>query len=188
MVFNDNPRREEKMATETCVLGGGCFWCLDASFRLVEGVEQVVSGYAGGHDPAPSYEAVCRGTTGHAEVVELTYDPAVIGFRDLLKIFFALHDPTTLNRQGNDVGTQYRSVILALSDDQAQQARDMIAELADDYADPVVTEVAPLEAFHPAESYHQDYFTKNPGNAYCQFVISPKRHTLAQRFADRLKG
>ncbi len=176
------------MATETCVLGGGCFWCLDASFRLVEGVERVVCGYAGGDDPAPSYEAVCRGTTGHAEVVELTYDPAVIGFRDLLEIFFALHDPTTLNRQGNDVGPQYRSAIFTLSEAQAQQAAEMIAELANDYDAPIVTEVTPLEVFHPAEAYHQDYFTKNPGNAYCQFVIPPKRHKLAQRFGDRLKG
>ncbi|MGJ7456903.1 peptide-methionine (S)-S-oxide reductase MsrA [Halomonas sp. MA07-2] len=176
------------MATETCVLGGGCFWCLDASYRLVEGVEQVVCGYAGGQDPAPSYEAVCRGTTGHAEVVELTYDPAVIGFRDLLTIFFSLHDPTTLNRQGNDVGTQYRSAIFTLDEAQAQQAREMIAELARDYSAPIVTEVVPLATFHPAEAYHQDYFTKNPGNAYCQFVIPPKRHKLAQRFADRLKG
>lgn len=175
------------MATQTCVLGGGCFWCLDAAFRLVEGVERVVSGYAGGEDPAPGYEAVCRGTTGHAEVVELTYDPAVIGFVDLLTIFFALHDPTTLNRQGNDVGTQYRSVIFTLDETQAQQAREMIATLEGDYPAPIVTEVAPLEVFFPAEEYHQDYFTKNPDNAYCRFVIPPKRHKLAQHFSDRLK-
>lgn len=176
------------MAMETCVLGGGCFWCLDASFRLVEGVEQVVCGYAGGDDPAPTYEAVCRGTTGHAEVVELTYDPAVIGFRDLLTIFFALHDPTTPNRQGNDVGTQYRSAIYTLDEDQAREAREMIDALAVDYAAPIVTEVAPLAVFHPAEDYHQDYFTKNPGNAYCQYVIPPKRQKLAQHFGHRLKG
>ena len=176
------------MATETCVLGGGCFWCLDATFRLVEGVETVVCGYAGGHDPAPRYEAVCRGETGHAEVMEITFDPEVIGFRELLTIFFALHDPTTLNRQGNDVGTQYRSAIYTLNDAQLEEARRMVAALTEDYESPIVTEVRPLEAFHPAEAYHQDYFTKNPGNAYCQFVIPPKRHKLAQRFAHRLKG
>ncbi len=176
------------MATETCVLGGGCFWCLDATFRLVEGVESVVCGYAGGHDPAPRYEAVCRGETGHAEVVEVTFDPDVIPFGDLLAIFFTLHDPTTLNRQGNDVGTQYRSAIYTLDEAQERQAREMIAELESDYAGPIVTEVRPLDRFYPAEAYHQDYFRKNPGNAYCQFVIPPKRHKLAQRFAHRLKG
>ncbi|WP_299314524.1 peptide-methionine (S)-S-oxide reductase MsrA [uncultured Halomonas sp.] len=176
------------MAMETCVLGGGCFWCLDATFRLVEGVEEVVCGYAGGHDPAPRYEAVCRGETGHAEVVELSFDPEVIGFRELLTIFFTLHDPTTLNRQGNDVGTQYRSAIYTLNEAQERQAREMIAELESDYADPIVTEVRPLDRFYPAEAYHQDYFTKNPGNAYCQFVIPPKRHKLARTFGHRLKG
>lgn len=176
------------MATETCVLGGGCFWCLEATFSLVEGVERVLCGYAGGHDPAPTYEAVCRGVTGHAEVVEVTFDPAVIAFGDLLAIFFTLHDPTTLNRQGNDIGTQYRSAIYVTSDAQLAEAQRVVAEMADDYRDPIVTEVRPLDRFYPAETYHQEYFRKNPGNPYCQFVIPPKRQKLAQRFAHRLKG
>ncbi|QTF91120.1 peptide-methionine (S)-S-oxide reductase MsrA [Halomonas sp. BM-2019] len=178
------------MTTETCVLGGGCFWCLDATFRLVAGVQRVECGYAGGQTPAPTYEAVCGGDTGHAEVVELVYDPAVIGFRDLLAIFFTLHDPTTLNRQGHDVGTQYRSAIFTRDETQAKAARDVIASLERDgaFAAPIVTEVRPLETFYPAEAYHQDYFAKNPGNAYCRFVIPPKRDKLARHFADRLKG
>lgn len=174
------------MTTQKAVLGGGCFWCLDAVFRDLRGVSSVVSGYAGGPRPNPSYEQICSGATGHAEVVEISFDSSVISFRDLLGIFFAIHDPTTLNRQGADVGTQYRSVIVCQDTEQAQVAREVIAELQRDgiYPHPVVTElVEDTVPFWPAEAYHQDYFARNPGQGYCQVVVAPKVAKFRQKFA-----
>ena len=171
-------------------LGGGCFWCLEAVFEEVEGVLDVRSGYSGGHTSAPTYREVCSGRTGHAEVVQLRFDPEVIGYRELLEIFFAVHDPTTLNRQGADVGTQYRSVIFHHSPEQEAVARELIAELdrTGPWDDPIVTEVTPFEAFHPAEEEHARYFRSNPEQPYCQVVISPKVAAFRRRFAHRLRG
>jgi peptide-methionine (S)-S-oxide reductase len=168
--------------------GGGCFWCLDAVYRRLRGVTQVVSGYAGGHDPRPTYEAVCRGTTGHAEVVQVTYDPRTVSYRELLEVFFAMHDPTTPNRQGADVGTQYRSIIATHDDAQRAEAEAVIAELTRDavFDAPIVTEVEPLGDFFAGEAYHQDYFRRNPGQGYCQFVVAPKVAKLRAKFADKL--
>ncbi|CBW74391.1 peptide-methionine (S)-S-oxide reductase MsrA [Mycetohabitans rhizoxinica] len=176
---------------EVATLGGGCFWCLEAVFLDVEGVTAVESGYAGGHVDAPSYEAVCNGETGHAEVVNLTFDPAVIGYREILEIFFATHDPTQLNRQGNDVGTQYRSVIFTHSVEQACIATAMRDELAARrfYDAPIVTQIEPLAGnYWPAEAYHQNYFANHPAQGYCAFVIAPKVAKFRQRFAHRLKS
>lgn len=163
---------------ETAVVGGGCFWCLEAAFKLLRGVESVESGYAAGAVPQPSYEAVCAGTTGHAEVVRITFDPAQISFAELLQVFFTLHDPTTLNRQGNDVGTQYRSIIIAQDAQQAQEARDFLRWLEAEavFPQPVVTELttAAVAPFYPAESYHQNYYANHPEQAYCAYVIAPK--------------
>jgi peptide-methionine (S)-S-oxide reductase len=161
---------------ERVTLGGGCFWCLDAVFREVRGVEEVVAGYAGGHVPHPTYEQVCLGTTGHAEVVDLRFDPSRLSYEDLLRIFFAIHDPTTPNRQGADVGPQYRSIILTHDARQEETARRVIAALEAEriWPRPIVTEVVPFQAFYPAEAYHQDYFAKNPGAGYCRAVIAPK--------------
>lgn len=177
-------------ARETATLGGGCFWCLEAVFEMVEGVEAVKSGYAGGHLPDPSYRQVCAGTTGHAEVVRVTFDPSVISFRELLEIFFAVHDPTTLNRQGADVGSQYRSAIYAESDEQLETAKALIRSLDEEgpWDDPIVTEVAPLDTFYPAEAYHDEYFRSNPGQPYCRVVIGPKLAQFRQRFAHRLQA
>ncbi len=175
--------------TETATLGGGCFWCLEAVFEQVDGVESVVSGYAGGANPNPTYQAVCSGTTGHAEVVQITFDPTVISFRDLLEIFFAIHDPTTLNRQDADTGTQYRSVIMTHSPGQETTARDLIRELESQgtWDNPVVTEISEAPVFYPAEVDHQEYYRRNPNQGYCQVVISPKVAKLRQRFADKLR-
>jgi peptide-methionine (S)-S-oxide reductase len=176
---------------EVATLGGGCFWCLEAVFLDVEGVTAVESGYAGGHVDAPSYEAVCNGETGHAEVVNLTFDPAVIGYREILEIFFATHDPTQLNRQGNDVGTQYRSVIFTHSVEQACIATAMRDELAARrlYDAPIVTQIEPLARnYWTAEAYHQNYFANHPAQGYCAFVIAPKVAKFRQRFAHRLKS
>lgn len=173
---------------QTATLAGGCFWCLEAVFQRVEGVEQVVSGYAGGHVPNPSYEQVCTGTTGHAEVVQVTFNADAISFRDLLDIFFAIHDPTTPNRQGGDVGTQYRSAIYYHDDEQRRIAEEAIAELERDGVwEGIVTELAPLRDFYPAEEYHRDYFNRNPTRMYCQVVVSPKVAKLKEKFAARLK-
>jgi peptide-methionine (S)-S-oxide reductase len=174
--------------TQTATLGGGCFWCLEAVFEMVEGVQRVKSGYAGGSTAAPTYEQVCTGTTGHAEVVQVTFDPAVVTYRDLLEIFFAIHDPTTPNRQGADVGTQYRSAIFAHSDEQLETARALVTELDRDgpWDDPIVTEIVRLEAFHPAEAYHDEYFRLNPSQPYCSVVIGPKVAKFRQRFAHKL--
>jgi peptide-methionine (S)-S-oxide reductase len=170
-------------------LGGGCFWCLEAAFVQLAGVNSVISGYAGGHTDNPDYTSVCSERTGHAEVVQVHFDPAVIDYRTLLEAFFAIHDPTTLNRQGNDVGTQYRSVIFTHDAEQMAIAQALIAELstAHIWPDPIVTAVSPAPTFWPAEDYHQNYFANNPQQPYCQFVVGPKAAKLRQAFAHRLK-
>jgi len=177
------------MTREVATLAGGCFWCLEAVFDQLEGVEDVVSGYAGGHVPNPTYKHVCTGETGHAEVVQVTFDPQIVSYRDLLKVFFAIHDPTTLNRQGGDVGTQYRSAIFTHSDEQEQAAEAVIGELneAGIWDEPIVTEVSPFEVFYPAEEYHQEYFARNPYQAYCQIVIAPKVAKFRKQYLERLK-
>jgi len=159
---------------ETAVFGGGCFWCLDAQFKLVNGVKSVVSGYAGGTTKNPTYEQVCSETTGHAEVIQVEFDPAVVTYADLLRKFFHAHDPTTLNRQGPDVGTSYRSIILYRDANQKAVAEAVRSEAQKDWPDPIVTEIVPLQAFYRAEDYHQDYFAKNPTQGYCRFVVAPK--------------
>lgn len=175
--------------SQVAILGGGCFWCLDAVFRGLDGVLGVESGYAGGSVPDPTYDAVCSGRTGHAEVVKVTFDPAVLSFRDLLTVFFTIHDPTTKDRQGNDVGTQYRSVIFCETADQRADAEAVIAELTakEIWRDPIVTEIAPRATFYPAENYHQDYFARNGAQPYCQIVVAPKVAKFRKAFADRLR-
>jgi len=170
-------------------LGGGCFWCLEAVYQEVDGVEDVVSGYAGGDVPDPSYRQVCSGTTGHAEVVQLTYDPDVVAYRDLLEIFFTIHNPTTKDREGADVGPQYRSIILHHDDGQRETAEVLIDELEANevFSAPIVTEVEPLTTFYEAEQKHQDYYKNNPSLPYCQSVISPKVSKLRQKHADKLR-
>lgn len=178
------------MATqETATLGGGCFWCLEAVFDEMEGVLSVESGYMGGSQPNPSYRDVCTGRTGHAEVVQLTFDPEVTAYRDILEVFFAMHDPTTRDRQGNDVGTQYRSVIFYHSDGQRMAAEQMIRELdaAGIWSLPVVTELRPAGAFYRAEDYHQEYFRNNPQQPYCTFVVAPKVSKFRSKFARKLR-
>ncbi len=174
----------DESARETATLAGGCFWCLEAVFESVRGVDSVKSGYAGGHDPSPTYEQVCTGSTGHAEVVQVVFDPEVVSYSQLLEIFFAIHDPTTLNRQGGDVGTQYRSAVFTHSDAQREAARGIIEELDEEgpWDDPIVTEVVPLETFFPAEAYHDTYFRNNPAQPYCRVVIDPKVQKFRQRF------
>jgi peptide-methionine (S)-S-oxide reductase len=174
---------------ETATLGGGCFWCLEPVYDEIEGVEDVVSGYAGGSVPNPTYEQVCSERTGHAEVVQIKFDPDVISFEEILDIFFTIHDPTTLNRQGNDVGTQYRSAIFFHSPEQERIARQKIAELeaAKVWRSRIVTEVAPLTEFYPAEEYHQEYFARNPYQPYCQVVVAPKVTKARKKFVTRLK-
>lgn len=174
-------------ATETAVLGGGCFWCLEAVFQEVAGVLRVASGYTGGAQPDPTYEQVCSGTTGHAEVVKLEFDPAVIGYRELLEIFFTIHDPTTPNRQGNDVGTQYRSVIYHQSPEQEATARQVIAAMAHVWDAPIVTELAPAQPYYKAEDYHQDYFRQHPLQGYCAFVVAPKVAKFRKTYGERRK-
>jgi len=173
---------------ELATLGGGCFWCLDAAFRQLRGVEEVVSGYAGGSTANPTYRDVCSGVTGHAEVVQVSFDPTVISYRDLLGVFFTIHDPTTLNRQGADVGTQYRSIVLYHSPEQRETAEQVIDELQRNgvWDDAIVTEVKPLTTFYAAERYHQDYFANNPEQAYCQIVIAPKVAKFRRTYLDRL--
>jgi len=176
--------------TETATLAGGCFWCLEAAFQQLKGVTAVASGYAGGTVPNPTYEAVCSGRTGHAEVTQVEFDPAVISYRDLLDVFFTIHDPTTLNQQGADVGTQYRSAIFYQSPEQERVARDVIAQLEGTHVwdDPIVTEVAPLAVFYPAESYHRDYYNRNQSQPYCRAVIAPKVAKLRKHFLEKLKA
>ncbi|MFU8795852.1 MAG: peptide-methionine (S)-S-oxide reductase MsrA [Dehalococcoidia bacterium] len=176
--------------SEVATLAGGCFWCIEAVFREVEGVRKVVSGYTGGTTPNPSYEEVCSERTGHAEAVQVTFDPAVISYREILEIFFSVHDPTTLNRQGADTGTQYRSAVFYHDDVQKHAAEALIAELNDGqlWDRPIVTQVVPLKEFYPAEEYHRDYFSHNPNQSYCRAVISPKVAKFRQRWAHRLKN
>jgi peptide-methionine (S)-S-oxide reductase len=174
----------------TATLAGGCFWCLEAVFENLRGVDRVISGYAGGPDPSPTYEAVCSGQTGHAEVVQITFDPSVISYRELLEVYFTIHDPTTLNRQGADVGTQYRSAIFYEDAEQRRVADEVIAELerAKVWDAPIVTEISPLLAFYPAEQYHQGYFRRNPRQQYCQIVIAPKVAKLRSKYLEKLKA
>ena len=175
---------------QIATLGGGCFWCLEAVYDDLIGVESVVSGYAGGHVPNPTYEQVCAKTTGHAEVVQLTFDATVITFRELLEVFFTIHDPTTLNRQGNDVGPQYRSAIYYHDDAQKETSETVIAEFnaAKLWANPIVTEVSPLDIFYPAEDYHQNYFENNPYQPYCQIVVAPKVAKFRKKFRNKRKS
>lgn len=172
---------------ETATLAGGCFWCLEAVFRRLQGVESVVSGYMGGATQNPSYEEVCRGNSGHAEVVQIRYEPTRIAYGELLEVFFAIHDPTTLNRQGNDRGTQYRSAIFFHSPEQLAAAQAAILKQQPDWPAPIVTELAEAEVFYPAEDYHQDYFARNTFQPYCQFVVAPKVRKAIEQFGDRLK-
>lgn len=183
------PEAASRANREIATLGGGCFWCLEAAFLQLEGVEQVVSGYSGGHVENPTYEQVCTGTTGHAEVVQITFDPGIITYPQLLEVFFAIHDPTTLNRQGADVGPQYRSVIFYHTPEQKEAAEAMIQKLeaSGRWKDPIVTELQPAQTFYPAEEYHQRYFEKNPHQPYCQLVVAPKAAKVRELFAARLK-
>ncbi len=174
---------------EIATVGGGCFWCTEAVFQKVKGVEKIVSGYTGGTAPGkPTYREICSGLTGHAEVVQITFDPKVLTYHDLLVIFMTTHDPTTLNRQGADVGTQYRSVIYYHNDLQKQLADEVLVELKDSFDHPLVTEISPLEIFYEAEDYHQNYYRNNPSQGYCNYVISPKLTKLRQLHADKLLG
>lgn len=175
------------MSTELATLAGGCFWCLEAVYLELRGVEAVKSGYAGGHVPNPTYEQVCGKQTGHAEVVQLTFDPAVISYGELLDVFFTIHDPTTLNRQGNDIGPQYRSAIFTHSEEQARVAREKLAAAQATWDDPIVTELQPLEKFWPAEAYHDNYLARNPQNPYCAVVVAPKVAKARKVFFDKLR-
>ncbi len=177
----------DQSAGNVAILGGGCFWCLEAVYLETRGVTKVESGYMGGQVEHPSYEQVCAGTTGHAEVVRLEFDPAAISYHDLLEVFFTIHDPTTLNRQGNDVGTQYRSVIYTTTPEQEVVARQVICEMANVWDAPIVTEVAAAATWYKAEDYHQDYFRQHPLQGYCAFVVAPKVAKFRKTFANRLK-
>jgi len=181
--MNNNPSLHE-----TATLAGGCFWCLEAVYLELKGVLKVVSGYSGGDKPNPSYEQVCTGRTGHAEVVQITFDPAVVSFRELLEVFFTIHDPTTLNRQGADVGTQYRSVVFYHSPEQKVIADQVITDLETEqvWRDPIVTQVTPSVEFYQAEAYHQNYFAKNPGQGYCRAIIAPKVAKFRHKFLQKL--
>lgn len=178
--------KSEELAT----LAGGCFWCLEAVYKELRGVRGVVSGYAGGHVESPTYREVCEGTTGHAEVVQIIFDSSAVSYKELLEVFFTIHDPTTLNRQGGDVGTQYRSAVFYHSPEQRETAEQVIAEMsaARVWDSPIVTEVAPLEKFYPAEDYHQNYFEKNPTQPYCRAVVAPKVSKFRKLFLDRLNA
>jgi peptide-methionine (S)-S-oxide reductase len=182
--------QRESMTMELATLAGGCFWCLEAVFEQLRGVTKVVSGYTGGSLPNPSYQAVCTGTTGHAEATQIAFDPAVITFRDLLDVFFTIHDPTTLDRQGGDEGTQYRSAIFYHDEAQRHAAQQAITELeaAHVWDDPIVTEVAPLTTFYPAENYHQEYYQRNTNQPYCRAVIAPKVAKLRSKYFEKLKA
>jgi peptide-methionine (S)-S-oxide reductase len=177
------------MGNQIATLAGGCFWCLEAVFDDLTGVESVESGYSGGHVPNPNYKQVCSDTTGHTEAVRITFDPAVITYADLLRVFFAIHDPTTLNRQGNDVGSSYRSAIFYHDEEQKKTAETIILELTDAnlWPNPIVTELTKFDAFYIAEDYHQEYFKKNPYQGYCQVVIAPKVAKFRKQFVERLK-
>jgi peptide-methionine (S)-S-oxide reductase len=186
----DYDRDKNSTGKEVATLAGGCFWCLEAVFDNLQGVEDVVSGYSGGKTANPTYHQVSSGATGHAEVIQITFEPEEISYQDLLEVFFTIHDPTTLNRQGSDVGTQYRSAIFYHSPEQEAIAEQVIAELeaAGIWDDPIVTEIVPFTAFYPAEDYHQEYFTKNPRQPYCQMVVAPKVAKFRKKYMDRLKA
>ena len=187
--MNQHNGNRSSDGSQLATLAGGCFWCLEAVYNELRGVESVVSGYAGGHDLSPTYEAVCSGTTGHAEVVQIAYDPDMVSFRELLEVFFTIHDPTTLNRQGNDVGTQYRSAIYYHDEEQRLIAEEVIEEMtvAEVWDDPIVTEVTALDMFFEAEEYHQRYFEKNPFQPYCFVVVRPKVSKFRKKFVSKLK-
>jgi peptide-methionine (S)-S-oxide reductase len=189
MSESDSKSEDPTALRATATLGGGCFWCLEAVFEELEGVEDVISGYAGGHKPSPSYAEVCGGGTGHAEVVQIVYDPSVLSYEELLTVFFSIHDPTTPDRQGADMGSQYRSIILYQDEAQKKAAESLIAQLDDAgiWDRPIVTEVAPLEKFYRAETYHQDYFARNPDQPYCVAVVEPKLEKFRKKFHERLK-
>ncbi|HLL99708.1 MAG TPA: peptide-methionine (S)-S-oxide reductase MsrA [Pyrinomonadaceae bacterium] len=174
---------------ETATLGAGCFWCVEAVFDDLKGVEDVVSGYSGGHKENPTYREVCSETTGHAEVVQIRFDPGVISFKEILQVFFSVHDPTTLNRQGNDIGTSYRSAIFYHDENQRQIAEQVIREVTEEgvYDDPIVTQIAAFDKFYPAEDYHQEYFANNPNQPYCAAVVAPKVSKFRKKYVDRLK-
>ncbi|MFL6283597.1 MAG: peptide-methionine (S)-S-oxide reductase MsrA [Pyrinomonadaceae bacterium] len=180
----------KEQSKELATLAGGCFWCLEAVYKELRGVERVVSGYAGGHVERPSYRDVCDGTTGHAEVVQITFDPSLVSYKELLEVFFTIHDPTTLNRQGADVGTQYRSAVFYHTPEQRETAEQTIAEMeaARVWDSTIVTEVVPLDRFYPAEDYHQDYFENNPSQPYCRAVVAPKVSKFRKLFLERLKA
>ncbi len=183
--LQSSPYNGQELAT----LGGGCFWCLEAVYLECKGVDKVVSGYCGGSVPNPTYYQICEGTTGHAEVVQLTFDPQIISFKEILQVFFTIHDPTTLNRQGNDVGTQYRSAIFTHNEAQRQIAVETIAEIAAAkiWDGKIVTEVSPLPIFYVAEDYHQEYFLNNPFQPYCQYIVAPKVVKFRKTFLERVK-
>jgi methionine-S-sulfoxide reductase len=174
------------MSTQYAVFGSGCFWCTEAFFQRLKGVQSVLPGYAGGTTKNPSYDQVCTGRTGHAEVIKIEFDPALISYEDMLEVFFATHDPTTKDRQGNDRGTQYRSIILAADEKQRQSAEDAIVKFAPDFSSPIVTVVKPLGEFYPAEDYHQNYYNKNGTQPYCSFVISPKLAKFRKKFGEKI--
>jgi peptide-methionine (S)-S-oxide reductase len=190
MTAANDKRSEDVSRKEVATLGGGCFWCLEAVFEELRSVEEVVSGYSGGTVPDPTYEQVCTGTTDHAEVVQVTFDPEAVSFREILEVYFSIHDPTTLNRQGADVGTQYRSVIFYHTPEQKRVAEEVIAQLeeAGVWDDPIVTEVTPASAFYAAEDYHQEYFRRNQGQPYCQVVVAPKVAKFRKQHLDKLKA
>jgi peptide-methionine (S)-S-oxide reductase len=190
MMTNDRRSGDSSRPEEVATLGGGCFWCLEAVFDELRGVKEVVSGYSGGTVAGPTYEQVCTGTTGHAEVVRVTFDPSAISFREILEVYFSIHDPTTLNRQGADVGTQYRSAIFYHTPEQKRIAEEVIAELeeAGVWERPIVTELTPASDFYDAEDYHQEYFRRNQGQPYCQVVIAPKVAKFRKQNLDRLKA
>ena len=175
------------MRLEKATLGGGCFWCLEAVFQQLKGVTDVVSGYAGGHVENPSYRQVCEGTTGHAEVVQITFDADIIGYADILNVFFAIHDPTTPNQQGNDIGPQYRSIIFYHSPEQEKIAREIMVSMEKVWTAPLVTELVPFSGFYPAEYYHKDFYRQNPERGYCAYVIEPKVAKFREMFMDQLK-
>ncbi|HTH92959.1 MAG TPA: peptide-methionine (S)-S-oxide reductase MsrA [Candidatus Paceibacterota bacterium] len=177
------------MKEETAVFGGGCFWCTEAVFKMMKGVKSVLPGYAGGTKPNPTYEEVSRGDSGHVEVVQVVYDPTEVKYKDLMTVFFGSHDPTTLNRQGNDVGTQYRSVIFYTTEEQKAEAEQLIADMnaSSKFGDPIVTTVEPLDTFYVAEDYHKDYYSNHQNAGYCQIVINPKLEKVQKEFADLLK-
>lgn len=175
------------MTTEIATLGGGCFWCLDAVYQMLHGAQKIESGYSGGGVLNPSYAQICEGNTGHAEVVRIEFDPAIVSYRDILEIFFTIHDPTTLNRQGNDVGTQYRSVIFTHSAQQNETARKVMAEMGNVWDGEIVTQLADAPVFYKAEDYHQDYYLHNPLQSYCAFVVAPKVAKFRQLFSDKLR-